>query len=130
MVGLLLTFAHISKHFMSLLQVTEDKKNYDKLQELVEKLSGKLKLQKKQLEEAVGAFIAAPGRPQLHVPLCFRRSKPTVTWPSTAPCRWRWRRPRSAPIQPNSAWFEFDPAQGLSSNRSRAQTYQINSQCL
>ncbi|PIO71814.1 myosin head [Teladorsagia circumcincta] len=33
-------------------QVNEDKKNYDKLQELVEKLSGKLKLQKKQLEEA------------------------------------------------------------------------------
>uniref|UniRef100_A0A7I4YBE2 Myosin head n=1 Tax=Haemonchus contortus TaxID=6289 RepID=A0A7I4YBE2_HAECO len=33
-------------------QVNEDKKNYDKLQELVEKLSGKLKMQKKQLEEA------------------------------------------------------------------------------
>ncbi|CAO4386182.1 unnamed protein product [Caenorhabditis nigoni] len=33
-------------------QVAEDKKNYDKLQELVEKLTAKLKLQKKQLEEA------------------------------------------------------------------------------
>ncbi|VDO39106.1 unnamed protein product [Haemonchus placei] len=33
-------------------RVNEDKKNYDKLQELVEKLSGKLKMQKKQLEEA------------------------------------------------------------------------------
>ncbi|CAJ0600448.1 unnamed protein product [Cylicocyclus nassatus] len=33
-------------------QVAEDKKNYDKLQELVEKLSGKLKTQKKQLEDA------------------------------------------------------------------------------
>ncbi|CAJ0583983.1 unnamed protein product, partial [Mesorhabditis spiculigera] len=33
-------------------QVAEDKKNYDKLQELVEKLNGKLKLQKKQLDEA------------------------------------------------------------------------------
>ncbi|CAJ0934952.1 unnamed protein product, partial [Mesorhabditis belari] len=33
-------------------QVTEDKKNYDKLQELVEKLNSKLKLQKKQLDEA------------------------------------------------------------------------------
>ena len=34
-------------------QVSEDKKNYDKLQELVEKLTGKLKIQKKQLEDAV-----------------------------------------------------------------------------
>lgn len=34
-------------------QVTEDKKNYDKLQELVEKLTAKLKVQKKQLEDAV-----------------------------------------------------------------------------
>ncbi|KHJ83619.1 hypothetical protein OESDEN_16680 [Oesophagostomum dentatum] len=33
-------------------QVSEDKKNYDKLQELVEKLSSKLKAQKKQLEDA------------------------------------------------------------------------------
>ncbi|CAD6189289.1 unnamed protein product [Caenorhabditis auriculariae] len=33
-------------------QVAEDKKNYDKLQELVEKLTAKLKLQKKQLDEA------------------------------------------------------------------------------
>ncbi|CAI2356211.1 unnamed protein product [Caenorhabditis sp. 36 PRJEB53466] len=33
-------------------QVSEDKKNYDKLQELVEKLTAKLKLQKKQLDEA------------------------------------------------------------------------------
>ncbi|KIH57527.1 myosin head [Ancylostoma duodenale] len=33
-------------------QVAEDKKNYDKLQELVEKLSGKLKVQKKQLDDA------------------------------------------------------------------------------
>ncbi|KHJ75861.1 hypothetical protein OESDEN_24522 [Oesophagostomum dentatum] len=36
-------------------QVSEDKKNYDKLQELVEKLSSKLKAQKKQLEDAVRA---------------------------------------------------------------------------
>lgn len=34
-------------------QVAEDRKNYDKLQELVEKLSGKLKVQKKQLDDAV-----------------------------------------------------------------------------
>ncbi|KAF1748516.1 hypothetical protein GCK72_024983 [Caenorhabditis remanei] len=33
-------------------QVAEDKKNYDKLSELVEKLTSKLKIQKKQLEEA------------------------------------------------------------------------------
>ena len=35
------------------LKVSEDKKNYDKLQELVEKLMAKLKHQKKQLDEAV-----------------------------------------------------------------------------
>jgi len=35
------------------LKVSEDKKNYDKLQELVEKLMTKLKQQKKQLDEAV-----------------------------------------------------------------------------
>lgn len=35
------------------MQVNEDKKNYDKLQELVEKLHSKLKQQKKALEEAV-----------------------------------------------------------------------------
>ena len=33
--------------------MAEDKKNYDKLQELVEKLTAKLKVQKKQLEDAV-----------------------------------------------------------------------------
>ena len=37
-------------------QVGEDKKNYDKLSELVEKLTAKLKIQKKQLEDAVCIF--------------------------------------------------------------------------
>lgn len=38
-------------------QVDEDKKNFERLQDLVDKLQGKLKAQKKQLEEAVSIFF-------------------------------------------------------------------------
>ncbi len=38
------------------LQVDEDKKNFERLQDLVDKLQNKLKVQKKQIDEAVSAL--------------------------------------------------------------------------
>lgn len=38
-------------------QVDEDKKNFERVQDLVDKLQNKLKVQKKQVEEAVSLFL-------------------------------------------------------------------------
>lgn len=38
-------------------QVDEDKKNFERVQDLVDKLQNKLKTQKKQLEEAVSFML-------------------------------------------------------------------------